>query len=272
LFIDPLLANLSFTTDREGDCSGVVKKAFEAKSASARLGLRRRTCKADEVHELREAAMSMGAKARPIDENGVRGFLHAPPGAERGLALTHGAGGNCEAPLLIAVATAFSAAGFCVLRCDLPFRQERRSGPPRPGDAASDREGLRQAAKLLRGFASGALYLGGHSYGGRQASMLAAEAPELAQGLLLLSYPLHPPNKPAQLRTAHFASLKTPAVFVHGSADPFGTISEMEAALALIPAAKRLIVAHGAGHDLRRGKFDVTEMVAALGAKHRPLA
>jgi predicted alpha/beta-hydrolase family hydrolase len=216
--------------------------------------------------------MSTSVMARPIDEAGVRGFLHAPPGAERGLVLTHGAGSNCETPLLVAVATALSEAGFCILRCDLPFRQARRSGPPRPGDAAADRDGLRQAAKLLRSLVSGDLYLGGHSYGGRQASMLAAEASELSQGLLLLSYPLHPPKKPAQLRTAHFPSLKTPAVFVHGSADAFGAIGEMEAALALIPAAKRLIVIDGVGHDLRRGKFDMAEMIAALAAKRRPHA
>ena len=212
--------------------------------------------------------MATDIRARPIEEAGVRGFLHTPPGAERGLVLTHGAGSDCEAPLLVALATALGEADFCVLRCDLPFRQARRSGPPRPGDAAADRDGLRQAVKLLRGLISGDLYLGGHSYGGRQASMLAAEAPELAQGLLLLSYPLHPPKKPEQLRTAHFPSLKTPAVFVQGSADAFGAIGEMEAALALIPAAKRLIVIDGVGHDLRRGKFDMAEMIAALAVKH----
>ncbi len=51
--------------------------------------------------------------------------------------------------------------------------------------------------------------------------MLEAEDPELAQRLLLLSYPLHPPRKPEQLRTAHFPNLRTPALFVHGDADPF---------------------------------------------------
>jgi len=215
--------------------------------------------------------MKAAVAATPIQEGGVRGFLHAPAGAERGIALTHGAGGNCEAPLLVAVATALCEAGLCVLRCDLPFRQERRSGPPRPGDAAADRHGLRQAAAFLRTRVPGDVFLGGHSYGGRQASMLAAEAPELAHGLLLLSYPLHPPNKPAQLRTNHFPSLETPIVFVHGSADPFGTIPEMEAALKLIPAVKRLLVVGGAGHDLRRGKFDMAAMVDTLTGERREI-
>jgi predicted alpha/beta-hydrolase family hydrolase len=87
--------------------------------------------------------------------------------------------------------------------------------------------------------------------------MLAAEDPELADGLLLLSYPLHPPKKPDQLRTAHFSKLRIPATFVHGDADPFGTIREMTAATAELSGPHRLVVIAGAGHDLKRGKFDL---------------
>ncbi len=100
--------------------------------------------------------------------------------------------------------------------------------------------------------------LGGHSYGGRQATMLAAEEPEVADALLLLSYPLHPPEKPEQLRTAHFPQLQTPALFVHGTKDPFGTIEEMQAALKLIPAATQLMVAEKAGHALGARYLDAT--------------
>jgi hypothetical protein len=94
--------------------------------------------------------------------------------------------------------------------------------------------------------------------------MLAAEDAEIAAGLLLFSYPLHPPGKPDQMRTAHFPSLRTPAVFVHGDADPFGSPGEMHAALELIPAATRLILIERAGHDLRRGKFDLAPAIVAL--------
>jgi hypothetical protein len=80
--------------------------------------------------------------------------------------------------------------------------------------------------------------------------MLAAEQPQLAAGLLLLSYPLHPPRKPAELRTKHFPQLNTPAIFVHGSRDPFGSHEEMNSALALTPARKLLVEIEGAGHDL----------------------
>jgi predicted alpha/beta-hydrolase family hydrolase len=123
---------------------------------------------------------------------------------------------------------------------------------------------LKEAVERVRGMVSGPVYLGGHSYGGRQASMLAAEEPGLAAGLLLLSYPLHPPDKPQQLRTAHFAALRTPAVFVQGTKDPFGTIDEMEAARALIPVSTQLLRVEGAGHDLKKGRFDLAELAAAL--------
>jgi predicted alpha/beta-hydrolase family hydrolase len=184
-------------------------------------------------------------------EPAVRGFLHEPAQANGdGLVLTHGAGANCQSKLLIALASAFTDAGYLVLRCDLPFRQSRPHGPPFPAMAARDREGLRRAVDVLRSKTSGRIFLGGHSYGGRQGSMLAAEQAQLISGLLLLSYPLHPPRKPAELRTAHFPQLKTPSLFVHGGRDPFGSHDEMKTALALIPAQTMLLEIEGAGHEL----------------------
>jgi predicted alpha/beta-hydrolase family hydrolase len=180
--------------------------------------------------------------------------------------ITHGAGGNCRAPLLSATAAAFCAAGVTVLRCDLAFRQRRPTGPPHGGAAAADRATLGAGARYLRRLVAGPIYLGGHSYGGRQASMLLAETPASAAGLLLLSYPLHPPAKPDQMRTAHFPNLRRPAIFVHGIADPFGAIGELEQAIAAIPAPTWLIPIPGAGHDLRRGRIDFAPVIAALAA------
>jgi len=181
----------------------------------------------------------------------VRGLLHHPASTNsRALVLTHGAGSNCQAPLLIALAETFADAGFTVLRCDLPYRQDRPYGPPGPGDAKRDRAGLKNALAALKNLVSGGVFLGGHSYGGRQASMLCAEQPEAAPALLLLSYPLHPPRKPEQLRTQHFFHLQTPALFVEGTRDPFGTVAEFEQALKLIPAGTKLFTVEGAGHDL----------------------
>lgn len=182
--------------------------------------------------------------------------------------LTHGAGGNCQAPLLVAVARAFAESGVTVLRFDLPFRQLRPQGPPPRGSAERDQEGLRQAVAVLRTQASGRIFLGGHSYGGRQSSMVAASHPDLVDALLLLSYPLHPPKRPTELRTAHFPDLQTPALFVSGTRDGFGRIEEIEAALQLIPARHQLLEVPAAGHELltKRNAAELpTQIVAAFG-------
>lgn len=198
----------------------------------------------------------------------VRGFIHRPTTSNHnGLILTHGAGANCQSALLITLADAFAAAGFTVLRCNLPFRQARPYGPPRPGDATRDREGLKSAVAALRKEFSGRIFLGGHSYGGRQATMLAADEPQLVDGLLLLSYPLHPPRNLSQLRTQHLPRLQTPAMFVHGTRDPFGSSEEMKSALKLIPAKHLFVPVEGAGHDLGfKGKLRNDVVSAAIVA------
>jgi len=80
--------------------------------------------------------------------------------------------------------------------------------------------------------------------------MLAASQPKLMSGLLLLSYPLHPPKSPTQMRTAHFTQLQMAALFVHGTRDGFGSIDEMTSALKLIPVKTELLPVESAGHEL----------------------
>ena len=189
----------------------------------------------------------------------VRGFLHRPTGTRAdGLVLTHGAGANCQSPLLKALAEASCAAGVTVLRCDLPFRQARPHGPPMRGSAERDQEGLRAAVAALHRETPGRIFLGGHSYGGRQASMLAAATPGLVEALLLLSYPLHPPQKPQELRTKHFPSLETAAQFVSGERDGFGTQTELESGLKMIPARTELMMVPAAGHELMTARNRAT--------------
>src|ERR1039458_2360305 len=192
----------------------------------------------------------------------VRGWLHTPdaPNGDA-LILTHGAGSDCTAPLLVALSETFAGHGYLVLRCDLPFRQERRTGPPFPGNAERDRAGLRNAVAVLRKNVTGGIFLGGHSYGGRQATILCASELELVSGLLLLSYPLHPPRKREQLRIQHLPDLRTPSLFVHGTRDPFGSAEELAEALKLIPAKTELMTVEGAGHDLGfKGKTERKEL------------
>ena len=182
---------------------------------------------------------------------GIYGWLHVPARVTgKGIVLTHGAGADCQSKLLVEMSNALAEAGFSVLRFDLPFRHERPLGPPSPANAARDRDGLRRAVVVMREQGNSQVFLCGHSYGGRQATMLVSEEPELADGLLLLSYPLHPPRKPNQLRTGRFPKLSTPAFFVHGTRDPFGTTAEMNSALELIPGVHSMLEVDGAGHDL----------------------
>ena len=152
-----------------------------------------------------------------FDADEVRGVLHTPEHATGdGLALTHGAGSNANAALLVSLSRAFCGAGLVVLRYDLPFRVARPGGPPGPEGtpaAARDRQGVARAVEALRRRVRGRVFAGGHSYGGRQTAMIAAERPGLADGLLLLSYPLHPPKKTDQPhrvfpRVAHSRALR----------------------------------------------------------------
>jgi uncharacterized protein len=192
---------------------------------------------------------------RPFDnletDPPVHGFLHSPsrPSGDA-VALTHGAGANCQSKLLVGISDALAASGFTVLRFDLPFRRARPHGPPAFGAASKDRDGLRSAVRILRSKGNQRVFLGGHSYGGRQATILVSEEPRLVDGLLLLSYPLHPPRKPDELRTKHFPELAKPCFFVHGTRDAFGSIAEVQSALTLIPAPQTLFEVPGAGHDL----------------------
>ena len=193
------------------------------------------------------------------------GFLHRPNAggeAEAGFVLTHGAGSDCQARLLVSVAEALTANGFLVYRYDLPFRRNKIKGPPTPAVAVGDRRGIVEAVGLMRGMVRGKVWAGGHSYGGRQSCMAAAEDGALVDRLLLLSYPLHPPNAPEKLRTAHFPQLRTPTLFVHGAKDPFGSEAEMTEALKMIPAAVELMMVAGAGHDLGRKLDTVSASVA----------
>ncbi len=204
----------------------------------------------------------MDCAIHPVNREAVKGFLHTPaiPSGDC-VVLAHGAGSDAKSRLLVVVAQALCDAGFFVLRYDLPFRQIRPHGPPMPGHSARDRAGLQAATNYVRELASGRIVLGGHSYGGRQSSMLAAEQPEVCDGLLLLSYPLHPPRKPEQLRTQHLPDVRTPALFVHGTRDPFGLPDEMEQARSLLKGPAVLSQVEGAGHDLASGKFDVSGLL-----------
>lgn len=202
----------------------------------------------------------------------IAGVAHEPDGDPAGVVvLTHGAGGSRESPLLIRICDEWAARGWLAIRYNLPYRRRRPKGPP-SGAAAGDRDGIVEALTLARGLADGPVIAGGHSYGGRQTSMVAAEDSQLLDVLTLFSYPLHPPGKPERLRTEHFGSISVPTVFSHGTSDPFGTIDELRAAATLIDADVRIVEITGARHDLGSKTLDVPALAvnAALSMLPSP--
>jgi uncharacterized protein len=186
----------------------------------------------------------------------IAGVAHEPKGRPSGVVvLTHGAGGSRESSLLKRICDEWARRGWLAVRYDLPYRRRRPKGPP-SGSAATDRAGIEQAVALARTLAGGPIVAGGHSYGGRQTSMAVAEG--LAVDVLtLFSYPVHPPGKPEKPRTEHLPDIGVPTVFTHGTSDPFGTIDEVRAAAALIPAPTEIVQITGARHDLGSKTLDV---------------
>lgn len=197
----------------------------------------------------------------------IAGVAHEPADAPKGVVvLTHGAGGSRESPLLQQVCDEWARRGWLAVRYNLPFRRRRPTGPP-SGSAANDRAGIAEAITVCRGLCDGPLIAGGHSYGGRQTSMVVAAGEARADVLTLFSYPVHPPGKPERARTEHLPDIGVPTVFTHGTSDPFGTPAEVRAAAALITAPTEVVEITGARHDLRSKTLDVPVLAVAAALR-----
>ena len=197
----------------------------------------------------------------------IAGIAHEPDGTPSGVVvLTHGAGGSRESTLLQQLCDEWARRGWLAVRYNLPYRRRRPKGPP-SGSAATDRAGIVEAIVVCRDLADGPLIAGGHSYGGRLTSMVVAEKPQPVDVLTLFSYPVHPPGKPERARTEHLPDITVPTVFTHGTSDPFGSLDEVRAAAALIPAPSEIVEITGARHDLGSKTLDVPALAvdAALG-------
>lgn len=190
----------------------------------------------------------------------IAGIDHRPDGFPEGVVvLTHGAGGNRDSPLLQQVCEEWAQRGWLAVRYNLPFRRRRPTGPP-SGSGAADRAGIVEAITLCRGLADGPLIAGGHSYGGRQTSMVVAAGDAAVDVLTLFSYPVHPPGKPERARTEHLPANTVPTVFTHGTSDPFGTPEELNAAAALVGGTTAVVEIASARHDLRSKTLNVAAL------------
>lgn len=180
-----------------------------------------------------------------------------------GLLLAPGAGAGRDQPALVAIDRALSEAGAIVERMDFPYRLAGRRSPDRPPVLLA---AVARAADELRPRV-GRLVLGGRSMGGRICSMaIAGEAgnPGIAgDGLVLVSYPLHPPGRPDKPRTEHFDRLDVPCLFVSGTRDAFGHPDELRAATAAIPGPVSFHWVEGGDHGLRRADGEVAAAVVS---------
>jgi predicted alpha/beta-hydrolase family hydrolase len=178
-----------------------------------------------------------------------------------GLVLAPGASATRNHASLVAIEDAVKPLGLTVERIDLP-----------KGKAERAMATFEAAANALAA-QTGGVFLGGRSFGGRVASMVvAAGLTPAAAGLVLVSYPLHPPGKAAQLRTEHFPAINVPCLFVSGTRDSFGSPSELEAATALIDAPVERVWIEGGDHGLRGKDAAVADAVARWLGRLLPVA
>ncbi|MGH9095341.1 MAG: alpha/beta hydrolase family protein [Acidimicrobiales bacterium] len=178
-------------------------------------------------------------------------------GLRPGLLLAPGAGADRDQAQLVAVDTAATAAGLTVERMDFPYRREGRRAPDRPPKLIA---AVSDAAEALAARTARPPFLGGRSMGGRMCSMAVAEGLPAA-GLILISYPLHPPGRPDRMRTEHLPALVVPCLFVSGTRDAFGTPDELEEATAAIPGPVIHHWIEGGDHGLRRSDAEVAGAV-----------
>lgn len=179
------------------------------------------------------------------------------------LLLFPGAGATREQATLVAVEQAV-APSWATVRADFDYRTEGRRSPDRPPKLLA---AVRRQIEALESTGAERIVVGGRSMGGRICSMVAAGAddeppPASVVGVVAISYPLHPPGRPDNLRVAHLPQLAVPCLFVHGQRDPFGTPEELEHWTATIPGPVTHHWIEG-GHDLRGGDPEVAATVAA---------
>lgn len=172
----------------------------------------------------------------------------------RGILLFPGAGSDSNHTSLLSIERAVSPTA--VRRCDFGYRKAGKRAPDRaPLLLQCVRDEAASFAAQLDTPTSDVI-LGGRSMGGRMCSMAVAGGTDLgpalpARGLILISYPLHPPGKPDKLRVEHLARIAVPCLFIHGTRDTFGSPDELQQWTATIPAPVRHVWLDRKGHDLK---------------------
>jgi len=202
----------------------------------------------------------------------VSAIRYAARGAKLGaLVLAHGAGADQLHPFMVGAAEGLARRGVETTTFNFAYTEAGRRAPdPAPKLEACFRDVVR-SVRAHAGRRGGArdrpLFLGGKSMGGRMASHLAAEGAPNVAGLVFLGYPLHPPGKPAQLRSAHLSRITAPMLFVQGTRDPFGTPEELAPILITLPAKVEVFPVDQGGHSFevpKRGGRTRSEVIESV--------
>jgi predicted alpha/beta-hydrolase family hydrolase len=172
------------------------------------------------------------------------------------LVLAHGAGAGQHHPFMTAMASRLAARHIDVVTFDFPYMHEGRKVPDRVPALEACFAGVIDWALGIDGLDRHRLIAGGKSMGGRMATHLGAaglvardgRGPALG-GVIALGYPLHPPGRPDQPRTAHLPSIAVPLLIVQGSRDTFGTPQELKPVIATMRAPVTLHVVDGGDHS-----------------------
>jgi predicted alpha/beta-hydrolase family hydrolase len=175
-----------------------------------------------------------------------------------GLLLAPGANAGRDQGALVAIDRRATALGGAVRRFDFAYRRAGRRAPDKPEVLLATVREEAEALAVGAGLGPGRIFAGGRSMGGRMCSMAVADGMPSA-GLVLVSYPLHPPGRPDRLRTGHFPQLGVPCLFISGERDPFGTPDELAKAVASVPGPVTMRWLPG-DHSLRGKDADVAEL------------
>jgi uncharacterized protein len=198
-------------------------------------------------------------------------LIDGPDRAKHTVLLAHGAGAPMDSPAMTAAAKALTEAGFRVARFEFDYMARRRRAAGRKPPPRAETLCPEYLAAIDALGAKGPLIIGGKSMGGRVASMIADDlhAAGRVAGLLCLGYPFHPIGKPDQLRTAHLAKLKTPALIVQGTRDPFGT--RQEVATYTLSTSIEILWLEDGDHDLKPRKrisgFSAADHLRTVGER-----
>jgi len=195
---------------------------------------------------------------------------YAPPDpAGALLVLAHGAGAGQRHPFMVGVASALAGHGIDVVTFNFPYMERTRRVPDRAPLLEDCFRAVVAAAMTLESLRTHVLFIGGKSMGGRMATHLAAQGLDPLGGVVALGYPLHPPGKPEQVRTAHLPAITAPVLIVQGERDAFGTPEELAPAIGTMRAPVTLHVVRGGDHSLSvkgRSKNEALESVTDVVA------